>query len=702
MMRNWFCRFNPGVGLARALMLGALVSISAAAQAQADPPGRVGRLSVIDGSVSFSPAGSDEWVEASTARPFTSGDRIWIGRNSRAELSVGGTVLRADEETDLRILRLDDDEAQFEVAQGTVSAQIQALDPDDRVEIATPAVSLVPERAGLYRIASDPERDSTEITIRAGQASAYRDGRRTRLVAPSRAVFDPDGPPQVSQNLPWRDGFDRWVDSRVEYLASRQSRRYVGQDMLGYESLDDHGSWREEPGYGAVWLPRVTIVDWAPYRFGHWVWIAPWGWTWVDDAPWGFAPFHYGRWAYIRERWAWVPGPVVRRPCYAPALVAFLGSPNGYGLSVSSGPAVAWFPLGPRDRYDPVYRASPRYVERINRVHRDGPRDGWERPRFENRHIPGATTVMQASAFVEGRAAHRERIRLDERTLDRVPVGATMPSVAPGRHSFSGAGRVQDAPPVREGRRAPELTRRPPPPPAQRDELADRFGRSGWRATEPEPRRHTEERPVPERRFDGRADDGGPRPRDRFEAAPEAREPRRSAPVPTEDAGPRRTPEQGRSSREGFEPREGGRPREAEMPAPRSGPEHWERPREARPTSREDESFRGRDRREEPPSGRNFAPPREDNPRPSRPPAEVVPTRPQREERPPEAPRELRQMPAPQRIERPEPAPPRQANPAPPRNVAPEPPPQRQAQPDRPREERHRGPPDRENKPGRE
>jgi hypothetical protein len=24
--------------------------------------------------------------------------------------------------------------------------------------------------------------------------------------------------------------------------------------------------------------------------------MSPWGWTWVDNAPWGFAPFHYGRW----------------------------------------------------------------------------------------------------------------------------------------------------------------------------------------------------------------------------------------------------------------------------------------------------------------------------------------------------------------------------------------------------------------------
>ena len=71
-------------------------------------------------------------------------------------------------------------------------------------------------------------------------------------------------------------------------------------------------------------LPRCA-VDWAPYSHGHWGWVQPWGWTWVDDAPWGFAPFHYGRWVYVRDRWCWTPGACVARPVYAPALVAWVG-----------------------------------------------------------------------------------------------------------------------------------------------------------------------------------------------------------------------------------------------------------------------------------------------------------------------------------------------------------------------------------------
>ncbi len=96
--------------------------------------------------------------------------------------------------------------------------------------------------------------------------------------------------------------------------------------------------------------------------------VAPWGWTWVDAEPWGFAPFHYGRWAFVGGYWGWVPGPVAVRAVYAPALVGFVGG-GGFGVSVAFGggvSGVAWFPLGPRDVFVPGYRCSPRYVQNVN------------------------------------------------------------------------------------------------------------------------------------------------------------------------------------------------------------------------------------------------------------------------------------------------------------------------------------------------
>ena len=62
--------------------------------AGADPPSRVARLGYISGAVSFSPAGEDVWVEAAINRPLTTGDRLWVDADGRAELQVGGAVVR--------------------------------------------------------------------------------------------------------------------------------------------------------------------------------------------------------------------------------------------------------------------------------------------------------------------------------------------------------------------------------------------------------------------------------------------------------------------------------------------------------------------------------------------------------------------------------------------------------------------------------
>jgi hypothetical protein len=118
---------------------------------------------------------------------------------------------------------------------------------------------------------------------------------------------------------------------------------------------------------------------WAPYREGHWENIPPWGWTWVENEPWGFAPFHYGRWVDEDNRWGWAPCPAYQQggdygpdyqPVYAPAVVSFFGLAVAAGITaaaLSSG-SIGWVPLGPNEPYYPPYRTSPDYIRRINYV----------------------------------------------------------------------------------------------------------------------------------------------------------------------------------------------------------------------------------------------------------------------------------------------------------------------------------------------
>jgi len=215
-----------------------------------------------------------------------------------------------------------------------------------------------------------------------------------------------------AQESPPQDAFDRWAADRNRREDQSVAARYVPREVVGYQQLDAHGQWSQDATHGPVWIPQGTPANWAPYRQGHWEWISPWGWTWIDAAPWGFAPFHYGRWVSYRDRWCWVPGTYVRRPVYAPALVGWVGGPQvNVSISIGSpGPAVGWFPLAPREVYVPTYRVSPRYVQQVNITHVtnitnittivNNPQQAVVNVDYRNRHLPHAVTVVPQTVFV--------------------------------------------------------------------------------------------------------------------------------------------------------------------------------------------------------------------------------------------------------------------------------------------------------------
>ncbi|MCA1556632.1 MAG: hypothetical protein LC747_08085 [Acidobacteria bacterium] len=123
-----------------------------------------------------------------------------------------------------------------------------------------------------------------------------------------------------------------------------------------------------------MWRPHVTVINnynnWAPYRYGSWRWVSPYGWTWVGDEPWGWAPYHYGRWVYANNYWCWAPRGYAyyshRRSYWRPALVAFVNINIGSGYY---GDHVAWYPLGYHQR-DPRSNFFRRAVNRAREQQR--------------------------------------------------------------------------------------------------------------------------------------------------------------------------------------------------------------------------------------------------------------------------------------------------------------------------------------------
>jgi hypothetical protein len=367
-------------GLLGILLLGAGPLLQAQNENGGDPPNRVARISVIQGNLSLEPNGVDAFSQAEINYPLTSGDRVYADNNSFGELQTAGLAVRLGNGADVTLSSLTDNIAQFGLAQGSVRVRTRSLSAFNgqpgTVEVDTPNGAILVDQPGDIRVDSYPQDDTTVVTVSSGAVEVTGQNLDQQLGPNQSMRLSGSNPVYAEQvQLLPPDGLDQF-DQQREYRRQRASAyQYVSSDMIGAADLDDYGDWQQpnqdNQGYGAVWYPRGVPAGWTPYSNGHWAWIAPWGWTWVEAEPWGFAPFHYGRWANFGGRWGWVPGPPRSafggevRPIYSPALVAFVGGGGG-GLSGVIGAIAAWFPLGPREVYQPWYHASPAYCNRVN------------------------------------------------------------------------------------------------------------------------------------------------------------------------------------------------------------------------------------------------------------------------------------------------------------------------------------------------
>ncbi|HEX3142065.1 MAG TPA: DUF6600 domain-containing protein [Rhizobacter sp.] len=378
----------------------------------ADPPDRVGRLAELNGQVWTFATDTNEWITAVRNRPITTGDRLSTEADGRAEVRVGSSVLRIGPNTEIEVTQLDDDHLGLRLRSGSMTARLRTREAANEFSLVTDEGRFRIENIGSYRF--DRFDETSHATALSGQAVYESDGTQLTVMQGQQVEFWKErGGPQYAISGPRRDDLSNWSAARDAVEEGSYAKRYVSPEMTGAEDLDRYGAWEQTPEYGAVWTPHTVVTGWAPYRMGHWAWVRPWGWTWVDDAPWGFAPFHYGRWVYFRNNWCWAPGRYVARPVYAPALVAWVGGAGvSVGVSVGHAPTVGWFPLGPREVYVPGYRVSPRYVRNVNVTHVtnitnvttiiNSPGQYMANAHYVNRGAPRAVTVVP-STVVERR-----------------------------------------------------------------------------------------------------------------------------------------------------------------------------------------------------------------------------------------------------------------------------------------------------------
>jgi len=440
----------------------------------------VARVAYAAGDASYQRGDIEGWNGLRVNTPLMTGDSIYAPPEGRIELEMeNGAVVRLDGGSQLDLLNSSGDVTQLGIDEGVLDLRTRGGSRNATLEIDTPSAAATILERGHYLV--DVNDETATYSVIRGSLSVSVDGQQLDVYeGESLELTNTDPPTYAYTRTDSSTPFQDWCDRRASRYERSTSVRYVNEQVVGCEDLDEHGSWREVNEYGRVWVPAGVAAGWAPYQSGRWIWQDPFGWTWVSYEPWGWAPYHYGRWAYVGDFWAWVPPPppgyrgpaavMSIQPRYAPALVAFVGGRNwGVGISVG-GPAIGWVPLAPTEHYYYPWQAPPRVVNN-----------------YRNITVINAVTVVNYNTF----ATEPVRpIRVAPAQIRQAPVLGPSASVAPTRQSlvpFAAPGGAAPAPRVRAER--PLVARLvPPPKPRPFDQKVAEIERTGKPVVAPVPK----------------------------------------------------------------------------------------------------------------------------------------------------------------------------------------------------------------------
>ena len=258
-----------------------------------DPPSLVGRIARLSGTVSYHGDGATQWDQAQINYPVTSGSAVWTQPSSSVDLDVGPNRVTLDQGTEFDVDTLSDQQFTSVAPQGRVYLRVRDLPRGQVVSLRTPRGTVTLSQPGQYEVVAGDTLSPTQVTVQDGLAQVSAPGM-SLAVGPRQTASitgDENFAGQVGPEA--SDGFlaAQMARDQPTQFARRYDAPPVVQQMTGYDAVAETGEWVAAPEYGRVWYPPVER-DWVPYRHGHWAYVLPWGWTWVDDASWGFAPFH--------------------------------------------------------------------------------------------------------------------------------------------------------------------------------------------------------------------------------------------------------------------------------------------------------------------------------------------------------------------------------------------------------------------------
>jgi len=189
-----------------------------------DPPPP--RVSYIEGTAAYEPAGDVDWSEVVVNLPLLSGDRIYSHPESRVEVEVGlEDFLRLSEQTDVSFVRAVADEIELTLNLGSVILRVY---DGNRYRVNTPLTGVFIEKKGLYRLTVS-EDGQVRISVKKGKAEVINGVQKRKVETGQELIVD--GPQSTLSNvlaLSGDDAFDLWSDRRDARRVASTSIVRVG------------------------------------------------------------------------------------------------------------------------------------------------------------------------------------------------------------------------------------------------------------------------------------------------------------------------------------------------------------------------------------------------------------------------------------------------------------------------------------------
>lgn len=338
---------------------------------------RLGRVADVLGVAQTWDADQRAWVPLFVNRALSVGDRVRTEAGSRVEVQIGSLQVFVGPASEVEWPALDESRTLIRLAGGSMAVHVRQADWARTLELLTDEARMQPLGIGLFRI----DRGVTVSTGSGGAPPSAASGagpRSSATVLQGLLRVNHPGPRidlRPGQRIEWASGqalplveavvatspdaFGVWLAGwqQAQSLTPPVTQE-VPSEMTGVDGLERYGQWERHPEYGMVWSPAAVRPGWEPYQQGRWLWMPASGWVWWEDAPWGFAPYHYGAWTRWGSRWVWAP----RLPRPRPPMAGHpLPRPPVSGAPAA--PPVTLWP-GARDPFEERSVRTPRWDRR--------------------------------------------------------------------------------------------------------------------------------------------------------------------------------------------------------------------------------------------------------------------------------------------------------------------------------------------------